>query len=149
MRENDMRSGKAIAAVILIFLLGAATGGLTAHLIYQKRVEGMVRGGPGAMSDMILKRMDRDLKLDSSQREAIARIIQETHGEMRQIRQQFRPQTRRILAASEERIRVLLRPDQKEVFQRLIEKRRQQWEENGERPHPEGTPPGDGPHFRP
>ena len=136
-----MRSGKAIAAVTLIFLLGAATGGLTAHLIYQNRIEGVVRGGPGTMSQMILTRMERELKLDSVQREAVRRIIQETHGEMQQIRRQLRPQTRQILAHSEERIGALLRPDQKEAFQHLIEKRRRQWEDNGDRPHPEGDPP--------
>ncbi len=137
-----MHSGKAITAVILIFLLGAVTGGLTSYLIYQRRIEGMVRGGPGAMSGMILKQMERELKLDSPQREAIRTIISETHGEMRQIRRQLRPQTRQILAKSDERIRLLLRPDQKEVFQRLIDKRRK-WEENGERPH-SGEPPHEG-----
>jgi Spy/CpxP family protein refolding chaperone len=144
-----MRSGKAIAAVLLIFLLGAVTGGLTAHLIYQKRIEGMVRGGPGAMSEVILRRMDRELNLDSAQREAIRKIVQETHGEMRQIRRQFHPQIRLILAKSEERIKELLRPDQKEAFMRLIEKRRRQWEEYGDRPHPEGPPLGGGPPSRP
>jgi Spy/CpxP family protein refolding chaperone len=137
-----MHSGKAIAAVVLIFLLGAVTGGLTSHLIYQRRIEGMVRGGPGAMSGMILKQMERELKLDSPQREAIRSIIHETHGEMRQIRRQLRPQTRQILANADERIRVLLRPDQKEAFQRLIEKRRK-WEENSEKPHL-GEPPREG-----
>ena len=144
-----MRSGQAIAAVTLIFLLGAATGGLTAHLIHQKRMERMVRGGAGPMSEMILKKMDREFKLDTLQREAIRGIIQETHGEMRQIRRQFHPQTRLVLARSEERIRALLRPDQKEAFQRLIEKRRRQWEENDERPHPEGAPPEAGLPSRP
>jgi Spy/CpxP family protein refolding chaperone len=144
-----MGTGKAIAAILLIFLLGAATGGLTAHLIYQKRLEGMVRGGPGTMSEMILKRMDRELKLDGTQRDAIRTIIQETHGEMQQIRRQFRPQTRQILAKSEERIKALLRPDQKEAFERLIEQRRRQWEEHGDRPHPEGPPFDNGPPSRP
>jgi len=128
-----MRSGKAITAVILIFLLGVATGGLTAHLIYQKRIEGMLRGGSGPMSEMILKRMDRELKLDAAQRTAIRTIIQETHGEMRQIRRQFLPQTQRILANSERRIRELLRPDQKDAFTRLLEKRRRHWEDTGDR----------------
>ncbi len=137
-----MCSGKAIAAVILIFLLGAATGGLTAHLIYQKRIEGMVRGGPGAFSSMILDRMDRELKLDSAQREAIRTIIQETHGEMRQLRRQLRPQTREILARSEGRIKVLLRPEQREAFDRLIEQRRRHGEESGDGPpHEHDTPP--------
>ena len=134
-----MRTTKAVAAVLLIFLLGAATGGLTAHLIYQKRIEGVVRGGPGAMSRMILRRMDRELKLDAAQREAIQRIVKETHGEMRQIRRQFRPQMQQLLSRSEERIKQLLRPDQREVFERLLEKRRKHWDE-----HPDG-PPFDGP----
>jgi Spy/CpxP family protein refolding chaperone len=144
-----MRSGKAIATVLLIFLLGAATGGLTAHLIYQKRLEGMVRGGPGTMSEMILKRMDRELKLDGTQREAIRKIVQETHGEMRQIRRQFHPQIRLVLAKSEGRIKELLRPDQQEAFERLIEQRRRQWEEHGDRPHPEGPPFDNRPPSRP
>ena len=140
-----MRTGKAIAAVLLIFLLGAATGGLTAHLIYQKRLEGMVRGGSGAMSELILRRMDRELNLDHGQREAIRTIVQETHTEMQQIRRQLHPQTRQILAKSEERIKKLLRPDQMEAFERLIEQRRRQWEKNGGGPPPERPPFGGGP----
>ena len=144
-----MRTTKALAAVLLIFLLGAATGGLIAHLFYQKRMEGVVRGGPGAMSEMILKRMDRELGLDASQRKAIRRIVQETHGEMRQVRQQFRPQMRQILKRSEERIKEHLRPDQRELFERRIEKRRKHWDEHGEGPPPEGPPFGGGPLPRP
>ena len=136
-----MRTTKAVAAVLLIFLLGAATGGLTAHLIYQKRIEGVVRGGPGAMSEMILRRMDRELKLDAAQREAIQRIVQETHGEMRQIRRQFRPQMQQLLSRSEERIKQLLRPDQREVFERLSEKRRKHWDEHTDGPPLDGPPP--------
>ena len=144
-----MRTAKAIAAVLLIFLLGAATGGLVAHLVYQKRVEGVVRGGPGAMSEMILKRMDRELGLNAAQREAIRTIVHETHGEMRHVRQQFRPQMRQLLKRSEERIKEHLRPDQREVFERLIEKRRKHWEEHGDGPPPEGPPLGGGPPPRP
>jgi Spy/CpxP family protein refolding chaperone len=132
-----MRNAKAVAAVLLIFLLGAATGGLIAHLIYQKRIEGVVRGGPGAMAEMILRRMDRDLKLDGTQREAIRTIVQETHGEMRQVRRQFRPQMQQILSRSEERIRQILRPEQRELFERLIQKRKKHWDE-----HPDGPPFG-------
>jgi len=132
-----MRNAKAVAAVLLIFLLGAATGGLIAHLIYQKRIEGVVRGGPGAMAEMILRRMDRNLKLDGTQREAIRTIVQETHGEMRQVRRQFRPQMQQILSRSEERIRQILRPEQRELFERLIQKRKKHWDE-----HPDGPPFG-------
>jgi len=132
-----MRNAKAVAAVLLIFLLGAATGGLIAHLIYQKRIEGVVRGGPGAMAEMILRRMDRDLKLDGTQREAIRTIVQETHGEVRQVRRQFRPQMQQILSRSEERIRQILRPEQRELFERLIQKRKKHWDE-----HPDGPPFG-------
>ena len=119
-----MRNAKAVAAVLLIFLLGAASGGLIAHLVYQKRIEGVVRGGPGAMTEMILARMDRELKLDRAQREAIRTIVEETHQEMRQIRRQMHPQMRQILAKSEARIRELLRPDQRQAFEQIIEKRR-------------------------
>ena len=127
-----MRNAKAVAAVLLIFLLGAASGGLIAHLVYQKRIEGFVRGGPGPTTEMILRRMDRELNLDSRQREAIRAIVQETHREMRQIRRQLHPQMRQILEKSEARIRVLLRSDQQQAFQQIIEKRRRHWEESGD-----------------
>jgi hypothetical protein len=68
---------------------------------------------------------------------------------MRQIRRQFHPQIRLVLAKSEGRIKELLRPDQKEAFERLIEQRRRQWEEHGDRSHPEGPPFDNVPPSRP
>lgn len=135
-----MRNAKAVAAVLLIFLLGAASGGLVAHLIYQKRIEGVVRGGPGPTTEMILHRMDRQLKLDRAQREAIRSIVQETHREMRRLRRQLHPQMRQILETSEARITALLRPDQQEAFKQIKRHR----EETGE-----GPPGSPGPHGPP
>ncbi len=136
-----MRKTPAIAAVLLIFCLGAATGGLVAHLIYQKKIEGLVRGGPRAMTEMIIKRMNRELLLDADQQKAVTKIVQETHEELKQVRQQFRPQMRQILKHSEERIGEILRPDQREAFEKLLVSRRRHWDERGDGPPPDALPP--------
>ena len=123
-----MKKWKAIVSIIIVFLLGALAGALVTHKIYQHRVEGIMKGEPKTMREFIVRRLERELHLDTNQLEQLRAIVEETHAEMRRVRRQFRPQIEEILARSQEKIRVLLRPDQFEKYEKIITERKKKRE---------------------
>lgn len=119
-----MKRWKAIASVILIFLLGGVAGAFVMHTIDQQRMERFVKGEPHMMREFIIQRMNRELNLDQAQLDQVRTIIGETHSEIREVRKQIRPQIDQILQRSEDRVRAILRPDQLEKFNKIVEERK-------------------------
>ena len=115
-------------SIILVFLLGALAGGLVTHKIYQHRVEGIMKGEPKTMREFIVRRLDWELHLDANQLEQLRAIVEETHAEMKKVRRQSRPQIQEILSRSQEKVRALLRPDQREKYEKIIAERKKKRE---------------------
>ncbi|HIJ80178.1 MAG TPA: hypothetical protein HPP76_00550 [Desulfuromonadales bacterium] len=118
-----MKSFKPVAGIILVFLLGAASGSLITYFVSQSRMESVLKGGPRAREDVILNRLAKRLDLDAQQREQAGAIIHETHEEMRQVRQKWRPQIESVLTDSQLRISSMLRPEQQEKFKKYLAER--------------------------
>ncbi len=123
-----MKKWRTITSIVIVFLLGALAGALVTHKIYQLRMDNLLKGEPGSMREFILHRMNHELHLDPHQQEQVRAILQETHAEIRNVRKQFRPQTEEILARSQEKIRALLRPDQREKYEKIIAERKRRRE---------------------
>jgi len=119
-----MKNGKAIAGVLLVFMLGVICGGVVTHMLNRSRMEAFVGRGPEAREEMLVKRLTRQLDLDSRQLEQIRPIVHDTHASIRQVRQQWRPQVEGLLDESQRRISAILRPDQREKFERIIAERK-------------------------
>jgi len=131
------KNAKAILGILLVFLLGAASGALVTHMVHRARMEKFVSGGPAAREEFIVQRLNRSLDLDSRQQEQIKGIVHETHAAMREIRGQMRPRIEALLQQSQERINGVLRPEQREKFAKIIAERKSR------RPmerHPPGEP---------
>jgi Spy/CpxP family protein refolding chaperone len=119
-----MKSIKPIVGLILVFILGAASGSLVTYMVSQSRMEAIIAGGPRAREEVLITRLSKQLDLDSQQREQVRAIIHETHEDMRQIRQKTRPQIEALLTDSQLRISALLRPEQQEKFKIIIAERK-------------------------
>ncbi len=119
-----MKSIKPVVGLILVFILGATSGSFVTYMVSQSRLESIISGGPRAREDMLLKRLTRQLDLDSQQREQVTTVIHETHEDMRQIRQRTHPQIEALLTDSQLRISSLLRPEQQEKFRKIIAERK-------------------------
>jgi hypothetical protein len=123
-----MKKWKTIVSIVLVFLLGALAGGLVTYEINLQKVERVVRGEPRSTREFIVQRLDRELQLDAAQREQLRAIVEETHLEMKAVRKQFRPQIEEILIRSQDKVRALLRPDQREKYEKIIAERRKKRE---------------------
>jgi len=123
-----MKRWKAVVSVILIFLLGGMAGALVMHSIDQKKIESIMKGESGMTREYIVTRLNRQLNLDPAQLEQLRHIVRETHAEMRSVRKQYRPQIEEILKRSQDKVRVILRPEQLEIFNKIVAEREKRHE---------------------
>jgi hypothetical protein len=117
-----MKNIKSVLFILLIFILGAAGGGLATHIVYKSRMETFLRGDRKAHEEILLNRLSRKLDLDDRQREQARAIVEKTHEEMDNIRKQYRPQMEAVLEKSRLEMRQILRPEQLEKFEKFIAK---------------------------
>jgi len=128
-----MKNFKAIAGILLVFLLGAASGALVTHMIHKARFEHFISGGHRMREDVIVERLTKKLDLDGSQQEQVRAITHETHEGIRQVRNRIHPQIEALLTAGQDRIKTVLRPDQREKFDRIIAEWKKRKPPQGER----------------
>jgi hypothetical protein len=119
-----MKNWKAIAAVLLVFILGAFCGGVVTHMVHRSRMEAFVGGGPVAREELLVKRLTRQLDLDTRQLELIKPIVHETHANISRVHQLSRPQVEVLLEESQRQISAVLRPEQREKFEKIIADRK-------------------------
>jgi hypothetical protein len=119
-----MKNYKAIIGVLLVFILGVICGAVVTHVVHRSQMETFVGRGPEAREEMLVKRLTRQLDLDSRQLEQIRPIVHETHANILNIRQQSRPQVEALLDESQRRISEILRPEQQERFAKIIADRK-------------------------
>lgn len=119
-----MKNLKSVLCILLIFILGAASGGLGVHIYYKSCGETYQRFDRKAREEMLLNRLDRRLDLDDRQREQVRALIAETRTEIKNIKNQYRPQMKAVIEKSKAKMRQLLRPDQLEKFEKYMAERK-------------------------
>jgi uncharacterized membrane protein len=116
-----MKSKLAITFMgILIFLLGAIAGSAGRYLYSERRTA--VQPRTTSRVDRVVEGMAKELQLDANQKEAVKVIIEESRKRYRELSLQFRPEYMKIRNASDERIKALLREDQKARFEEFLKK---------------------------
>ena len=120
-----MKNYKAVIGILLIFMLGAASGAIVTHMVNRERQEAFLHGDPAAREEAIVSRLARKLALDQQQQQEVRNIVHENHLAMQEIRKKSRPQIEAILEQGQKRISALLRADQQAVFQKIIAERKE------------------------
>lgn len=107
---------------ILVFLLGGIAGAVS-HCLYREQVkpETGARKTIPRVEDVV-EGMARTLKLDTQQKAQVNGIITESRNSYRKLWRQFRPEYEKIVQSSDDRIRALLREDQKPLFETYLKK---------------------------
>ena len=116
-----LKSIKPVFGLILVFMLGAASGSLTTYMAARAHFITFSGGGPHMKEEVLVKRLTRQLDLDGQQQVQIKSIIHETRGKIRQIRQKARPEIEAQLTDSQMRISALLSPQQQGIFKKMVE----------------------------
>ncbi|MBZ5498210.1 MAG: periplasmic heavy metal sensor [Acidobacteriia bacterium] len=115
---------KTSAALLLvsIFLLGGVAGGVT-HYIYQNHFVSSAPQRPRMPNRHdIVEEMAQSLNLDARQKEQLRVIWQQSRERFNALSVQYRPQYEKLRAETNEAIRAILRPDQRQHFDDTLEK---------------------------
>ena len=116
--ENNKNYWKTGVIVTLIFILGYLAGIATMvslHYMRERRFAGM--RGPGETLTLLAEKLD----LNQEQKAAVRTIVRRTREDLFQLREDARPQVRRLLRKARDEIEALLNEEQREQFDRLIE----------------------------
>ncbi len=116
---------------ILVFLLGGVSGAVS-HYLYQKHLKTTTQANTPKFKDLIAG-MAHELKLDTKQQEALKEIFSHIRQQVRSLNQEFKPQYETlneqykprfeaIRDESDNRIRQILRDDQKPLFEEFLKK---------------------------
>lgn len=111
----------------LIFILGGISGWI-GHCIYRND-RSTAQAKPLTKDQEFQKIMDtmaRELKLDAQQQKLLNDIFNESRMKYRALSKQFRPQYIDIRNESDDKIRKMLRPEQKARFEELLKPYRPQ-----------------------
>lgn len=130
-----MKNFKAIAGILLVFLLGAAGGALVTYMIQKAHFEQYISGNHKIREEVIVERLTKKLDLDSRQQEQVKAITHETHEGIGSLKKSIRPQIEVLLTKGQERIAAVLRPDQQEKFRKLVADWEAHKNQKGERDH--------------
>ena len=77
--------------------------------------------------DVVVKRLDHELKLDDEQKRKLQSIVDDARIKLRQSHEQIRPQVESTLHEAEERTRAILYPAQVKKFDDIIARSRAKW----------------------
>ncbi len=108
--------------LIAIFLLGGVAGGVSRY-IYQTHLK-PPRPSRQRFTNRheIVEEMAQGLMLDAGQKEQLRIIFQQSRERYDALSIQFRPQYEKIRAETNEAIRAILRPDQKQKFEDTLKR---------------------------
>ena len=100
----------------------------------------VVKGGPGAVRDLVVERAVQDLKLQPAQKVRVRQIIEETGAELAAATAEVRPKVEEIIGRGEDRIRETLDAKQRTKFDGFVNQGRRRWKAAVEA----NTPPAPG-----
>ena len=123
-----MRTATAILALVALFLAGVLVGVLGTHAFYLRQLH--QPGGLAALGTRVLARdLTRRLDLDDAQRRQLDQILADARTESAALRREVMPRVFAILDRASTRINGMLKPGQRDEFERY--KRRHRYRLHG------------------
>jgi hypothetical protein len=107
---------KAATGILLVFLFGCISGGLSTSLYYRNEVL-TLEHSPSEVADILQNRFTRHLGLDPEQRQEVHRILIAYVKERRQLSATLQPQMQVLNQQMVGQIRSVLKPEQLSGFQ--------------------------------
>jgi hypothetical protein len=84
-------------------------------------------GGAEAVMDVVVKRLDHELKLDPEQKRKLQGIVDDARIQLRQSHAKIQPEVEQTLHEAEERTRAILYPQQIQKFDDMVARSREKW----------------------
>jgi hypothetical protein len=117
-RTLIMKTFKLLALVTLVFLAGVAAGVVGTRLVIRHWVNTAVQR-PENFQLLLERNLRWQLRLDARQRVEVHRILTDTRVQLRDLRQEYRPQVVAVLTNTEAQISAILTPEQQARFEQM------------------------------
>ena len=118
--ENNKNYWKTGVIVTLIFLIGYLAGiGTLISLRYVRERSFPGRRNPAETLTLLTEK----LNLNQEQKTAVRTIVRQTRRDLFTLREEARPQVSKLLEKARDEIEILLNEEQREQFDRLVERR--------------------------
>jgi len=112
-----MKTFKLLSLVALVFLAGVVVGVVGTRIAVRHFV-GEAIAHPETVPPRIERLLAFRLRLDSGQRVKLHEIMSDTHGQLKELRQEYRPRAVLILSNANGEITALLTPEQLARFEK-------------------------------
>jgi hypothetical protein len=110
----------AILLGILIFLLGGVAGAVS-HYLYREHVKQLALKA-GTQRFDVVEAFAKELKLDPQQKQNLRIIFDDSRKRYKELGQEFRPRWETIRNDSDQKIKNMLRDNQKSLFENFLKK---------------------------
>lgn len=105
---------KVVAGVLVVFLCGLLLGALGTSLVVARQIKKFAEGGASARRTWIMRRLNRQLHLTETQRQAVQQIVDRTEEEISNLLRRAMSEFAEILRRQNAEIRPLLTPEQQQ-----------------------------------
>jgi len=113
-----MKTFKLLLLIGLVFLAGTVAGVVGTRIAIRHWVRSALQH-PQLVQMFVERRLDRQLRLDASQQVQVHRILTDARGQLRSLRQEYRPQVVLIVSNADAKISALLTLAQQEQFEKM------------------------------
>ena len=120
-----MNKWKAIAGVVLVFVLGGLAGAFGTMCICRHRGGWLMGGGPHNYGEAVVRRLDHELKLSAEQRRQVEVIVNDARTEIDELRKQAQPKIDAVFEQAVKRVGAILSSEQRVKFEKFVEKKRE------------------------
>jgi hypothetical protein len=127
-----MKKWKIWAGILLIFFAGICIGALGHGLYVRHAIASIYWEGPSAIARLVTKKLTHDLDLSESQQAAVAKTVQETQYQLRELRLRYLPESEKIISAGMVQIKKELSPEQQQKLDILYKRFLERWKMKGE-----------------
>jgi Spy/CpxP family protein refolding chaperone len=114
----DMKNFKSILLLALMFLAGVVIGVVATRSVVRHVMREAILH-PEKAQAIMERNFTRRLRLDDGQQVKLHQILSDAHGQLKDLRQQYRPQLVEIFSNANGQIIALLTPEQQRRFERL------------------------------
>ena len=118
-----MKNWKSLLLLALVFFSGVAVGVVGTRVVVRRVVQQAI-AHPEKGQFLMERNLTRKLRLDHGQQVKLHEILTETRTQLRDLRQEFQPQTAAVLRGTDEKIAALLTPEQQARYEIIKEQNR-------------------------
>jgi len=113
-----MKTFKLLLLVGLVFLAGAAAGVVGTRVAIRHWVRSAIQR-PQMVQTVIERRLQRRLRLDANQQTQVHQILTDARGQLKHLRQEYRPEFVLVVSNVDAEISAVLTPAQQERFEKI------------------------------